>query len=422
MVYAQVHRLFPSLTTIADYNIPNAEFDLIDEHYYNSPSWFFGNFNFYDNYDRKQKPVYVGEVAVTTPEGGPDKGNMLAALSEGVFLMGCENNADVVKMVSYAPLLAHVNGKSGWHGMILFDSLRTAGTVSYHLWKLFHTNRPDVTIPTAVKSASTGRKVIDGKIGVGTWLTSSEYKDITVTAGGKTLYDSNANGFPGAKTEGGIWQTFGNVAKQVGKETGTYTFGDASWSEYTLKLKARKLSGDEGFLIVFGDKTGQRYWWNMGGWGNREHGIERNRAPVGQRVPGRIETGRWYDIEVNVSGGLIVCKLDGKQIHSVPVPDNADVYASSGYDAAKKEIIVKLVNSTNAPKGFGVSMSGLSGISNKATMTIIRADDPQANNSLLEPNKVVPAVSTIAWPPATGKVTLGSNALAIIRFKANQTK
>jgi hypothetical protein len=55
-------------------------------------------------------------------------------------------------------------------------------------------------------------------------------------------------------------------------------------------------------------------------------------------------------------------------------------------------------------------------------MTIIRADDPQANNSLLEPNKVVPAVSTIAWPPANGKVTLGSNALAIIRFKANRAK
>ena len=67
-------------------------------------------------------------------------------------------------------------------------------------------------------------------------------------------------------------------------------------------------------------------------------------------------------------------------------------------------------------------MSGLSGIGNKATLTIIRADDPQANNSLLEPNKVVPAVSTIAWPPANGKVTLGSNALAIIRFKAKQAK
>jgi hypothetical protein len=34
----------------------------------------------------------------------------------------------------------------------------------------------------------------------------------------------------------------------------------------------------------------------------------------------------------------------------------------------------------------------------------------------------MPAVSTIAWPPANGKVTLGSNALAIIRFKANKPK
>jgi alpha-L-arabinofuranosidase len=187
-------------------------------------------------------------------------------------------------------------------------------------------------------------------------------------------------------------------------------------------LKARKISGDEGFLVVFGDKTGQRYWWNLGGWGNREHAIERNRAPVGQRVAGSIETGRWYDIEVNVSGGLIVCKLDGKVVHTVPVPDTSDVYASSGYDTAKKEVVVKLVNSTSATKAFGVSMSGLAGVSNKATLTIIRADDPQANNSLLEPNKVVPAVSKIVWPPANGKVTLGSNALAIIRFKAKQAK
>lgn len=119
---------------------------------------------------------------------------------------------------------------------------------------------------------------------------------------------------------------------------------------------------------------------------------------------------------------MIVCKLDGKQIHSVPVPDTSDVYASSGYDTTKNEVIVKLVNSTSVTKSFGVNLSGLTGIANKATVTIIRSDDPQANNSLLEPNKVVPAVSTIAWPPADGKVTLGSNALAIIRFKANRPK
>ena len=52
-------------------------------------------------------------------------GTLLDALSEGAFLMGLERDADVVKMVSYAPLLANVSGRTGWHGMIYFDSLHS---------------------------------------------------------------------------------------------------------------------------------------------------------------------------------------------------------------------------------------------------------------------------------------------------------
>jgi hypothetical protein len=43
--------------------------------------------------------------------------------------------------------------------------------------------------------------------------------------------------------------------------------------------QARKLSGSEGFLIVFGRKDRDRYWWNLGGWGNSQHAIEFNQAP-----------------------------------------------------------------------------------------------------------------------------------------------
>lgn len=75
----------------------------------------------------------LGHDHARRDEGGPDKGNLISALSEGVFLMGAERNADVVRMVSYAPLLAHVEGRSGWHGMIYFDSQRAYGTVSYYL-------------------------------------------------------------------------------------------------------------------------------------------------------------------------------------------------------------------------------------------------------------------------------------------------
>jgi alpha-L-arabinofuranosidase len=50
-----------------------------------------------------------------------------------VFLLGCERNADAVRMVSYAPLLAQVEGRTElpgapppWHAMIYFDGTRLA--------------------------------------------------------------------------------------------------------------------------------------------------------------------------------------------------------------------------------------------------------------------------------------------------------
>lgn len=417
LLYDQVNALFPNLTTIADYKIAKTDFDFVDEHYYNAPSWFFNEFKHYDTYDRAQKPIYVGEVAVTSDEGGPDKGNMIAALSEGVFLMGCENNADVVKMVSYAPLLAHVEGRSGWHGMILFDSLHVAGTVSYHLWKLFHTNRPDITLPTSFSSGQQAPEVLSGKVGVGTWLTSAEYKDISVTQGNSVLFDSNSNPFNNTVQEGGQWESKRRVLRQTDIGTGFFTLGETSWTDYTLRMKARKIQGAEGFLILFGDKTGQRYWWNLGGWGNQEHGIERNRALVGKRVAGSIETNRWYDIEVSVAGGRIVCKLDGKIIHDLATETRSDVFATSGYDQKRGEVIIKLVNATPTAKAFSLSMEGIKSPASTALVTKLHADNPQANNTLMYPNTVVPSSQTIQWPPQNGLVTVEPYGLAIIRFK-----
>src|SRR2546423_10072193 len=103
----------------------------------------------YDDRARNPPPLYLGELAVTSGESGLLRGNLLAALAEGAYLLGCERNADVVRMVSYAPLLANVDGRTAlagspppWHAMIYFDGNRVFGTASYYLWKLFGNNRP----------------------------------------------------------------------------------------------------------------------------------------------------------------------------------------------------------------------------------------------------------------------------------------
>ena len=119
----------------------NAE--IIDEHYYNTTSWFRENATRYDNYDRKGPKIFAGEyaaqsVGITSPE---NKNNWECALSEAAFMTGLERNADLVVMTSYAPLLAHEEGWQWTPDLIWFNNLETYGTANYYVQKLFANHR-----------------------------------------------------------------------------------------------------------------------------------------------------------------------------------------------------------------------------------------------------------------------------------------
>jgi alpha-N-arabinofuranosidase len=126
-----------------------AKADLVDEHYYMSPAWFRENAGRYDRYPRTGPKVFAGEyaaqsVGVVRPE---NRNNWECALSEAAFLTGLERNADVVTMTSYAPLLAHVDAWQWTPNLIWFDNLRSYGTPSYQVQKLFGTNRGARVLP-----------------------------------------------------------------------------------------------------------------------------------------------------------------------------------------------------------------------------------------------------------------------------------
>ncbi len=299
-VYDVLKARYPSLTYLADLSwtgresMRNAVFDIEDAHFYNSPRWFMSRFHEYDQRDRRLPPLYLGEVAVTSQEGGPQRGNLLAALAEGIFLMGCERNGDAVRMVSYAPLLGHVEGRTEltnapppWHAMIYFDGNRAFGTVSYYLWKLLAASRPDHTVQADVTFPDAKPATIAGQVGLGTWDATAEFKDVRVEKSGQLLYSSDfGTAAEGWKAERGRWAVADGVYRQQRRGQGFTYIGDETWTDCTLTLKARKLSGGEGFLIVFGRKGTDRYWWNLGGWGNTQHALEFNQNPVGRPAAG----------------------------------------------------------------------------------------------------------------------------------------
>ncbi len=116
---------------------------LIDEHYYKSPDWFFENARRYDDYDRNGPKIFAGEYAAHTKSvGSTENVNCwLSALAEAAFMTGLERNADVVHLASYAPLFAHIDAWQWSPDLIWFDNLRSMGTPNYYVQKLFSTNK-----------------------------------------------------------------------------------------------------------------------------------------------------------------------------------------------------------------------------------------------------------------------------------------
>ncbi|SFS89413.1 alpha-L-arabinofuranosidase C-terminal domain-containing protein [Saccharopolyspora flava] len=127
--------------------------DVVDEHYYNDPQWFLANQHRYDSYDRNGPSVFVGEYASKDEKFGN-------ALAEAAYMTGLERNADVVRMASYAPLLARSDSVQWLPDMIWFDDQRSWGSPNYEVQKLFMTNDGDRVVPSTAMDTPEFRQVV----------------------------------------------------------------------------------------------------------------------------------------------------------------------------------------------------------------------------------------------------------------------
>ena len=127
------------------------EIPMVDEHYYVSPGWFIHNQDYYDHYDRNASGVYLGEYACHI---AGRHNNIETALCEALHLVNVERNADIVRMTSYAPLLAR-HGRANWNpDMIYFNSSRIDLTPGYYTQKIFGNNSGDQYISSHLQVES----------------------------------------------------------------------------------------------------------------------------------------------------------------------------------------------------------------------------------------------------------------------------
>ncbi|HKZ65832.1 MAG TPA: alpha-L-arabinofuranosidase C-terminal domain-containing protein [Chitinophagaceae bacterium] len=123
---------------------------VVDEHYYEKPEWFLNNLKRYDDYDRKASQVYVGEFAAHDINR---KNTLRSALAEAAYMTTLERNGDIVKMASYAPLLARRNNTSWNPNLIYFTNTTILPTVNYYVQQLFSINQGDMYFSNIISSS-----------------------------------------------------------------------------------------------------------------------------------------------------------------------------------------------------------------------------------------------------------------------------
>ena len=400
--------------------------EIRDEHYYSSAATFISYATKYDSYSRSGPKVFVGEYAVTSGYG--TYGNLAAALGEAAFMTGMERNSDVVELASYAPLFANVNGIQ-WHpDLIYYDSSRCFGTPSYYVQQLFGQNRGDVVLPTTVVIAGTATNQNQGAIGLGTWNTASSYTNLVVTSNGVTLYRSDfvSSGTNGWNVFKGVWNTNAGVYQQTSASTTdcrTWA-GNTNWSNYTYSLRARKDSGSEGFLIIFDWRDSNNYlWWNIGGWGNTQHGIEfsvNGSKTTLITASGSVTNGGWYDISIQLGSSNILCYLNGTLIHNIPNPtSSASIQVSSALARSSGQIIIKAVNPYSTPLATTFNLTGINAIAPNGTLIQLTSGSPSDENSITAPKYVYPVTNSIAGSGTNFILTLLGNSLSILRLTAS---
>lgn len=406
---------------------------LVDEHYYESPSFFYSNTHRYDSYDRTLgAKVFLGEFAA--------KSNTLnAALAEAAYMTGLEKNGDVVELACYAPLFGNMTQNQWTPDLIWFNNQTVYGSVNYYVQQMFSVNRGITELPTTLDISSVSEEfTLSGSVGLATWQTKAAYDNLLVTDNltGETLYSCTfddasvltADGFDihkgsWAVTDGRLVQS--NTAAPNDANTGDAIYiGDSSWSNYTLTVEGEILAGNEGFLLpICVQSEDDNIFWNLGGWGNTVSCLQivSDGVKSGQ-ITGTIRNvtlkhNQVYKLKVVVEGNHIQCYLNDMKYIDYTEEAPALVYESAVV-AENGDLILKLINTSADPVSFATILEDfdVSAYESTAAVTVLAGNSLSESNTFREQDKLVPTETTLTAAKEFTYEAPGYS-LSVIRFR-----
>jgi len=170
MIFEAVRARHPEITVIgttgpytagADYDAGwqfarELRLAMVDEHGYQPPDWFWDNLGRFDRCDRDAAQVYLGEYAA---HDVGRRSTLRSALAEAAYMTALERNGDIVRMASYAPLLAKQQHTQWLPDLIYFDNTQVTPSINYYVQQLFSLNAGDAYLPADIRLGGDAQNV-----------------------------------------------------------------------------------------------------------------------------------------------------------------------------------------------------------------------------------------------------------------------
>lgn len=405
---------------------------LVDEHYYVDESFMYNQSDRYDYYQRTEQGgtnVFVGEYAVKND----NKYN--TALAEAAYITGLERNADVVRNISYAPLLYKVGSLNWSHDLIYFDEFDTAKSTNYYVQQMFANHYGTQLIGTELTAEGKDYSNYGSPI-IGTDSAAGTIEKVTVyDAKGKILFEDdfedNANG----------WKSFSATGKgnSFSISNGKLKFSGTNginavylpkavsehWENFKIVVEGAVKTSGNGFAIGAGCDT-QYYWYHMGKSGETGAVMEvtrpeRNSDTLTTKILGnnfankRYNTSDMTKIQSNDSMEITFNFGAGGKLEASYISENVSAADTAKYDFSSdlnqyqtdiyqvvnkddKNVYIKLVNADAKKKGMTLNLKNLEIDTNaKMEITMLTGNLSDAN-----------AIGNEIVAPVTEMKTIGS--------------
>jgi alpha-L-arabinofuranosidase len=386
--------------------------DLVDEHYYQSPEWFLAHYHRYDDFKADEPKVFLGEYA--------SWGNTYYnALVEAAFMTGLEKNAHAVGLACYAPMLCNVDYVNWKPDMIWFNNHEVFGTANYYVQKLFMHHQGDQLLQIEAngfeEKQENTMKPINGAFALGTDHCSFRFWDMWLvnndTGEKRELYGSSAE----------LSDT--DEDRLGGTSTRTLDLGETDWENYTLSLKAQKISGPKGFNLYFGKRDdNNQLIWDFGGWQNQDSALSSSvngRTSCLTQSIFNVEPDIEYALKLVVSGRQIRAWINGVLFHDIEdkLPVIEPLYYSASYERSTGDVIVKVVNVQEKSVSAQIGLADLDKTSLNVDVYEMSGHSLDDENTFESPELVLPKQKDFCTEGSSFQYDFPKQSITIFRVK-----